>query len=677
MPNRGVDQWSSGRRAPALRLFLAALTAALVFAAGLPAASSAYIYVDNNENVARVNLDGTALTQNFAVTAKDPAEKTTSSPCGEAVDSSHLYIANGGYHGADSIERANLDGTGATGIVTGAQYPCGIAVDATHIYWANSNGASGTTLGRANLDGTGAEQNFIVGASVPIGVAVDSTYIYWGNSATKSIGRARLDRVTSPEPEWIKLPGEIKVSGVAVSGGYIYWTSKHANLVGRASTSTGQASAQPEFIHTGEGTYPCGVAVDSGHVYWASNPKEVGAIGRAPLSGGTAEPGFVTGLAPAPCGIAVDNLGPGGSGGGGAGGGGGGSGETVTPPTTCNPILGTCSPELVVCVGLWTSVCPGPLPAPPPVLTCVSLFQSCAGFGSLGGSPGMIEMSGFPSSLTTSAACHATSGASAARRAHASSGPIARTAETRTGTALQSSGCLIRSAIEATDPSKANQALDYAENLQSFRNVDISAVQAELYSGLEYLCSPGSGSSADVCATARVVRLAIVADLEETLRYAGEAGKGVKPISLLPASVCASISPPTQCVAALTAFETKANEMLQALATRKHELGLDLPPPSASGARTGLAAAARRTIKRPTLVVIASGYAVVAQGQKSKLVLRVGSRMRALLRRRRAHGTKLIAARETTQGSVIPGVQSLARRGVTIRLVKPPKKKKR
>ena len=45
--------------------------------------------------------------------------------------------------------------------------------------------------------------------------------------------------------------------------------------------------------------------------------------------------------------------------------------------------------------------------------------------------------------------------------------------------------------------------------------------------------------------------------------------------------------------------------------------------------------------------------------------------MRALLRRDRAHGIKLIAARETTQGIVIPGVQSMTRRNVRITLLKP------
>lgn len=651
-----------------LRAFVGLTFGLLALTAAVPASSSAYVYFDNNENVGRANLDGTGVSPSFIHTAKELGAETKSSPCGEAVDANYVYIANGGYKGADSIERANIDGTGAKGIVAGAQFPCGIALDgAGHIYWANTGGGSGSTLGRANLDGSGAEQNFIEGATAPYGVAVDSQYIYWGNTGTKSIGRARLDKVTAPEPKWITLPGEVNVSSVAVHGGYVYWTSRHANLIGRAPT--GGLVSEPEFIHAGS-TAPCGIAVDSSHIYWGTNTTP-GGIARAPLAGGSFEPGFLGNLEPYPCGVAVDGLGPGGTG----GGGGGGAGEPP-PPTNCNPILGTCANELIVCVGLFVSTCAGPLPEPPPVLTCVSLFENCTGFGSLGNSPGVIDMSGFPTSLTTSAACHATSGASAARRAVAASGPLARAAEASTGTALQGSGCLIRSAVEATDPAKAHQALDYAENLQSFRNVDISSVQAELYSGLEYLCAPASGSPAALCATARVIRLAIVANLEETLRYAAEAGKGVKPIAFSAASVCASISPPTQCVTTLTAFQTKANELLQGLATRKHELGLDLPPPNASGSSVGLAAAARKSIRRPHLVVIAGGYAIIPQGKKSRLVLKVGARMRKLLRSERSHGTKLIAGRETTQGVVIPGVQSTRRHSVKISLVKQARKKR-
>ena len=80
-----------------------------------------------------------------------------------AVDAHYVYWAN---LGTNTIARANLDGTGVNeNFITGANAPVGVAVDAHYVYWANfvSN-----TIARANLDGTGAIQDFISGAPMSL-----------------------------------------------------------------------------------------------------------------------------------------------------------------------------------------------------------------------------------------------------------------------------------------------------------------------------------------------------------------------------------------------------------------------------------------------------------------------------------------------------------------------------
>jgi hypothetical protein len=93
--------------------------------------------------------------------------------------------------GITAIGRANLDGTGANQtFITGGANPQGVAVDSAHVYWANGNSA---TIGRANLDGSGANQAFIL-AGNPQGMAVDSAHVWWANGPSfDAIGQANLD----------------------------------------------------------------------------------------------------------------------------------------------------------------------------------------------------------------------------------------------------------------------------------------------------------------------------------------------------------------------------------------------------------------------------------------------------------------------------------------------------
>jgi hypothetical protein len=91
--------------------------------------------------------------------------------------------------GTGSINRANLDGTGRTSLVS-LFGPTGIALDlgGGRIYWSEPNGQD---IGSANLDGTG--RRILVTGVSPWHIALDVAggKMYW--TETRTIMRANLD----------------------------------------------------------------------------------------------------------------------------------------------------------------------------------------------------------------------------------------------------------------------------------------------------------------------------------------------------------------------------------------------------------------------------------------------------------------------------------------------------
>jgi hypothetical protein len=240
------------------------------------------------ETIARANLDGTGADHHLIT--------GLSSPCGVAVDGSHIYWANAGFN---TIGRAELDGRQVTqSFIEGANAPCGVAVAGSHVYWANRGGdVAGTSIGRANLDGTGVDQSFITGADAPCGVAVDATHIYWANESG-GVGRANLDGTGANQSF---LP--FGTCGVAVNTAHIYWS--HTTLGPRPSGDVSTIwradldGTDPAPITSSANATTCGVALDATRVYWDAGL----AIARATLDGTQIGSISAEGIA---CGVAVD-----------------------------------------------------------------------------------------------------------------------------------------------------------------------------------------------------------------------------------------------------------------------------------------------------------------------------------------------------------------------------------
>ena len=201
-PRFSEAQVAGGPRSCLVRRVALALTA-LALALGLAAPANAFVYwatpfVAAN-TIGRANLDGTGA--QALITIDTISTMTPIYIYGVAVDGAYIYWAqeNRASTTGYAIMRANLDGSAAplragtcdSALVRGlANSPHGIAVDGAHVYWTN-----GTSVGRANLDGTDVNESFITGAaaaSVTDGVAVDGAHIYWSD------GSRRHDRARQP-----------------------------------------------------------------------------------------------------------------------------------------------------------------------------------------------------------------------------------------------------------------------------------------------------------------------------------------------------------------------------------------------------------------------------------------------------------------------------------------------
>jgi sugar lactone lactonase YvrE len=131
--------------------------------------------------VQRANLDGSGVTE--LVTG-------ASNIYGIALD-----VAGGQMYwtdiNANMIQRANLDGSGVTNLVTGLTFPRAIALDVAggQMYWTETSPYPSSSIQRANLDGSGVTE-LVTGLSFPQGIALHSQTRFSGQTSMARGGRS-------------------------------------------------------------------------------------------------------------------------------------------------------------------------------------------------------------------------------------------------------------------------------------------------------------------------------------------------------------------------------------------------------------------------------------------------------------------------------------------------------
>ena len=306
-----MGRGSSKRTRPSPTAF-AILLALLILPLVLAPRAEAYIYWSHvgTGTIGRANLDGTGVDPSFF---DHRAVAMT-------VDARHIYWSHGGDDGA--VRRAKIDGTGVdpkfiTGLVPvicdrgGCTGLTDLAVDAAHIY---GTGTYANTIGRANLDGTRVDQNLFT-ASLPLGLGVDASHVYWVTFDPSTmalyrdaVGRANLDGTTVDENF---IGGLNTAVDVAADADHVYWTSASGTgglpTIGRANLDGTEVDRDFITITTSVAYTDATLAVDDSHLYWTNEVE--GTIGRANLDGTEVDERFISGL-DYPTEIAINALRP-------------------------------------------------------------------------------------------------------------------------------------------------------------------------------------------------------------------------------------------------------------------------------------------------------------------------------------------------------------------------------
>jgi hypothetical protein len=209
------------------------------------AVSPDYLYWGGSRGIGRIPLYGPEIAQQLV--------RTESTVNGLAVDGSHLYWTT---RYGTSVDRANLDGSEQSPLVSGLEDPCGVAVNGSFVYWAGT-----LAVGRARLDGSGVERGFLptTHSFHSCGVAVDSDHIYWGDAGGPAIRRAPLGGGASE----VLFDGVSSVSALAVDSAHLYWNEGFSPRAAIGRLGLAGAAAEPNWLTIQARSGIDGVAVDS------------------------------------------------------------------------------------------------------------------------------------------------------------------------------------------------------------------------------------------------------------------------------------------------------------------------------------------------------------------------------------------------------------------------------
>ena len=190
-----------------------------------------YWSVQNN------NLPGAIFSSNLDGSGVQFFTSTGVNPTSIALDKADGFIYWTNYDD-DTIERANLDGTGRTTILTlpVRSQPLSIAVDSRdgQIYWTQAlDQPKGPAIRRAALDGSGVQDLVTTGLHYPTTIQLDlrDNEIYWADTGG-SIGRSGLGGSDVQQlVSGLNVPNGLSLD---LNANRMYWTEYYTGLVSSA-----------------------------------------------------------------------------------------------------------------------------------------------------------------------------------------------------------------------------------------------------------------------------------------------------------------------------------------------------------------------------------------------------------------------------------------------------------
>ena len=193
---------------------------------------------------------------------------------------------------ANSIRKANPDGSEVQSILTGLDSPNRVALDldAGKLYWTEAGGRDG--IYRADLDGSNDEILVSSGLSNPAGISLDKSAgkLYWVDRSSQMIKRANLNGSDAEGLHTLTSSSNPTDIALDTSAGKLYWVALGEKKIQRANLDASglDASSIEDIIDLSGGSgEPRGIALDigAGKLYWT----QANSIWRANLNGSSSE----------------------------------------------------------------------------------------------------------------------------------------------------------------------------------------------------------------------------------------------------------------------------------------------------------------------------------------------------------------------------------------------------